>query len=93
MSTYLTSSSKLQRKQNIVRIAQDKLTTNSDQVHATRQRLPSAYNPLQSYVLPRGDQKQYQQQYADIYFLRLATLKPAVDQLAEEAWADFQVQI
>ena len=69
------------------------MTTISDQENAIRQRLPSAYNPLQSYVLPRGDHKQYQQQYGDMYFLRLATLKPAVEQLAEEAWADFQVRL
>ena len=55
------------------------------------ERLPSAYNPLHSFRLPKGENKHYQQQYADTYFLRLAKLKPAVTSIAEDAWADFQV--
>lgn len=55
------------------------------------ERLHSAYNPLHSFRLPKGENKHYQQQYADTYFLRLAKLKPAVTSIAEDAWADFQV--
>ena len=54
-------------------------------------RQPSSYNPSHSFCLPKGDDKQYRQQYGDMYFLRLARLKPAVEAIAEEEWADFQV--
>jgi DNA polymerase delta subunit 2 len=30
--------------------------------------------------------RQYQQQYADIYFLRLTKIKPAVEEVAAAAW-------
>ncbi|MCJ1247441.1 hypothetical protein MMC30_004655 [Trapelia coarctata] len=59
--------------------------------YASFERLASHYNPLHTYDLAKGDQKHYQQQYADIYFLRLAMLKPAVEEAAREAWEDFQV--
>ena len=55
------------------------------------ERVKSSYNPLHSYELAPGGHKQYQQQYADMYFLRLAVLKPAVEELARDAWGDFQV--
>jgi DNA polymerase delta subunit 2 len=32
--------------------------------------------------------KSYQQQFADMYFLRLTKIKPAVEQNAADAWAD-----
>lgn len=54
-------------------------------------RVSSSYNPLNSYTLPKGDSRHYQQQYADMYFARLAQLKPAVDAIASEAWADFEI--
>jgi DNA polymerase delta subunit 2 len=54
-------------------------------------RLPSSYNPLHTFDLPKGADKQYQHQYADMYFLRLAVLKPIVEQRAEEAWKDFEL--
>lgn len=50
------------------------------------ERHPSHYNPLHSFELAKGDQKHYQQQYGDMYFLRLAMLKPAVEEIAAEAW-------
>ncbi|KAF8248078.1 hypothetical protein K440DRAFT_626676 [Wilcoxina mikolae CBS 423.85] len=37
-------------------------------------------------------EKTYQQQFSDMYFLRLAKLKPAVEALAQEAWEDFEVR-
>ena len=55
------------------------------------ERLHSAYSPLHSFRLPKGENKHYQQQYADTYFLRLAKLKPSVISIAEDAWADFHV--
>jgi DNA polymerase delta subunit 2 len=36
-------------------------------------------------------EKHYQQQYGDMYFLRLTKLKPAVEKIAEEAWDGFQI--
>jgi DNA polymerase delta subunit 2 len=49
----------------------------------------SAYNPLHTFDLPKGADKHYGQQFADMYFLRLAELKEHVKQKAEEAWSDF----
>lgn len=53
--------------------------------------MQSSYNPLHTFDLPKGEQKHYTQQYADMYFLRLAMLKPTVEQIASEAWDDFQL--
>ena len=63
----------------------------SDEAYPTIKRLNSSYNPLDTFALPRGDDKQYRQQYGDMYFLRLAMLKPAVEQLAAEAWGEMEV--
>ncbi|KAF1997979.1 DNA polymeras-like protein subunit delta-2 [Amniculicola lignicola CBS 123094] len=49
----------------------------------------SAYKPLHTFDLPKGADKHYGQQFADMYFLRLAELKTHVKQKAEEAWSDF----
>ncbi|MCJ1309143.1 hypothetical protein MMC25_002798 [Agyrium rufum] len=59
--------------------------------YSTIDRVSSTYNPLHTYDLPKGDQKHYGQQFADMYFLRLAKLKPAVEDVAAEAWADFEI--
>ncbi|RMD41893.1 hypothetical protein DV735_g3215, partial [Chaetothyriales sp. CBS 134920] len=56
-----------------------------------RQRAAAAYNPLHSYRLTREEMKQYEQQFGDMYFLRLAKLKPVVERIAEEAWFDFEI--
>lgn len=56
-----------------------------------RARVPSAYNPLYNYRLGRGELKQYMQQFADIYFLRLAKLKPVVEKTAQADWEDFEI--
>ncbi|KAI8633062.1 DNA polymerase alpha/epsilon subunit B-domain-containing protein [Xylariaceae sp. FL1651] len=48
------------------------------------ERAASSYKPLHSFKLSK--EKSYQQQYADMYFLRLTKIKPAVDQRALEAW-------
>ncbi|KAI1138769.1 DNA polymerase alpha/epsilon subunit B-domain-containing protein [Hypoxylon sp. FL0543] len=48
------------------------------------ERVPSNYKPLHSFRLDKD--KSYQQQFADMYFLRLTKIKPAVDQLASAEW-------
>ncbi|KAI9823641.1 MAG: hypothetical protein M1819_001154 [Sarea resinae] len=62
-----------------------------DQEYPAITRAASSYNPLRTFDLARGEQKHYQQQYGDMYFLRLAKLKPAVEELATEAWEGFQI--
>jgi hypothetical protein len=56
-------------------------------------RKPSSYNPLQTFTLPMGSVRHYQQQYGDMYFLRLAKLKPAVEKVATDAWGELTVRI
>lgn len=53
------------------------------------ERLPSSYKPFNTFTLEK--EKQYQQQYGDMYFLRLTKLKPAVEAIAAEAWGDLRV--
>ncbi|KAA6407429.1 MAG: hypothetical protein FRX48_08672 [Lasallia pustulata] len=59
--------------------------------YPTIERQPSHYNPLHRFDLAKGDQKHYQQQYGDMYFLRLAKLKPVVEDIAAEEWDGFQI--
>lgn len=66
-------------------------TINSDEEYAPTYRNPSHYNPLHTFKLPSGQEKHYKQQYGDMYFLRLARLKPAAEQVAAEAWDEFSV--
>ncbi|KAK1726561.1 DNA polymerase alpha/epsilon subunit B [Colletotrichum acutatum] len=47
-------------------------------------RAPSTYKPLHTFDLAKD--RSYQQQYADVYFLRLTSIRPAVDAVAAEAW-------
>lgn len=68
------------------------MTVLRDIDYPTIERLASSYNPLHSFSLAKGDEKHYQQQYDDIYFLRLAMLKPAVEEIAAEAWGELEVQ-
>ncbi|KAI9750570.1 MAG: hypothetical protein M4579_006420 [Chaenotheca gracillima] len=56
---------------------------------STSNRVPSSYTPLSTYEMPK--EKSYKQQYGDLYFLRLAQLKPVVDKVAAEAWDGFQI--
>lgn len=53
------------------------------------ERTPSNYAPLKTFVLEKD--RQYQQQYADIYFLRLTKIKPAVEAVAAAEWDDLSV--
>ncbi|CCT66665.1 related to dna polymerase delta small subunit [Fusarium fujikuroi] len=56
----------------------------SETSHQVPTRSVSVYKPLQSFVLNK--QRSYQQQYGDMYFLRLTKIKPAIDKVAAEAW-------
>lgn len=47
-------------------------------------RTDSTYKPLHSFALDK--QRSYKQQYGDMYFLRLAKIKPAVEEVASKAW-------
>jgi DNA polymerase delta subunit 2 len=71
--------------------SQSLLAKPSGQEYPTMERKQSIYNPLPTYILPRGEAKHYQQQFADMYFARLALLKPAVKSVATEAFSDFEV--
>ncbi|KAM3510627.1 hypothetical protein MY11210_005712 [Beauveria gryllotalpidicola] len=48
------------------------------------QRDESSYKPLSTFALDQ--QRSYQQQYGDMYFLRLTKIKPAVEEVAAAAW-------
>ncbi|KAF7586810.1 hypothetical protein BBP40_008328, partial [Aspergillus hancockii] len=63
----------------------------SDEEYTPVYRAPSTYNPLHTFQLPSGQDRHYQQQYGDMYFLRLAKLKPAVEEIAVEAWDGFSI--
>ncbi|KAI9818080.1 MAG: hypothetical protein M1827_000705 [Pycnora praestabilis] len=69
----------------------DLLRVPSDRTYPLIHRHTSVYNPLRTFDLLKGDQKHYQQQYGDMYFLRLAKLKPAVEEIASDAWEGFQI--
>ncbi|KAK3325856.1 DNA polymerase alpha/epsilon subunit B-domain-containing protein [Apodospora peruviana] len=56
----------------------------SDNAPEALERSQSNYKPLHSFALPKD--RQYQQQFADIYFLRLTKIKPAVEKVASIAW-------
>ncbi|KAK5656304.1 hypothetical protein OQA88_4684 [Cercophora sp. LCS_1] len=48
------------------------------------ERTDSNYHPMHTFAL--GKDLNYQQQFADIYFLRLTKIKPAVEEIAGTAW-------
>jgi DNA polymerase delta subunit 2 len=48
------------------------------------ERTPSQYHPLNTFALEHN--RSYKQQYADIYYLRLTKIKPAVEAIASETW-------
>jgi DNA polymerase delta subunit 2 len=52
----------------------------------------SDYHPLHTFDLPKGADRHYAQQFADMYFLRLAHLKKVVKARAHEAWEHFEVR-
>lgn len=53
------------------------------------ERITSHYAPLKTFALEKD--RQYQQQYADIYFLRLTKIRPAVEEVAEAEWDGLSV--
>ncbi|OBT45242.1 hypothetical protein VE00_03669 [Pseudogymnoascus sp. WSF 3629] len=61
----------------------------SDTIPESIERLPCEYKPLYTFDLEKD--KQYRQQYGDMYFLRLAKLKPAAEKVAAVAWAGFEI--
>jgi DNA polymerase delta subunit 2 len=65
------------------------LTKTRDGKYTALTRQPSSYKPFETYALEK--EKHYQQQFGDMYFLRLTKLKPAVEQIASEAWDGFQI--
>lgn len=50
------------------------------------EREQSSYKPLTTFKLEKD--RQYQQQYGDMYFLRLTKIKPAVEEVAAAAFDD-----
>ncbi|KAL2162709.1 hypothetical protein VTH06DRAFT_6545 [Thermothelomyces fergusii] len=60
------------------------LQSPSEAATTALERTESNYKSLENFVLPKD--RQYQQQFADIYFLRLAKIKPAVEEVASAAW-------
>ncbi|SPN97254.1 related to dna polymerase delta small subunit [Cephalotrichum gorgonifer] len=56
----------------------------SDEDYDALDRAPSTYKPLHTFRL--NNDRSYRQQYGDMYFLRLAMIKPAVEKVASEAW-------
>ena len=63
----------------------------SDTEYVPVHRQRSHYSPLDTFRLPSGSDRHYQQQYGDLYFIRLAKLKPAVEEAATENWDGFSV--
>lgn len=58
----------------------------SDTKYSAPIRSSSSYTPLHTFRLSKD--RSYQQQYGDMYFLRLTKIKPAVERIAIEAWGD-----
>ncbi|KAI5358914.1 putative DNA polymerase alpha/delta/epsilon, subunit B, DNA polymerase delta/II small subunit family [Septoria linicola] len=63
----------------------------TDETNEPLTRTTCTYNPLATFTLPRGEGKHYQQQYADMYFARLAQLKPGLVTLATDAFSDYEI--
>ena len=64
---------------------------NEEAEEVTLERAQAAYDPLYTYRIPYGENRQYAQQYADIYFLRQQKLRKAVEKVAREHWEGFSV--
>jgi hypothetical protein len=93
-----TTRRQLVERRTVVRLSPIELqTTHSQPSSEDPAYLPSrnasAYKPLHTFALPKGAEKHYQHQYADMYFLRLSLLKKAVMQKAHEAWDEFEVRL
>lgn len=60
-----------------------------DETPDVPERTASNYAPLKTFALEKN--RQYQQQYADIYFLRLTKIKPAVEEVAVAEWEGLSI--
>ncbi|KAK4192991.1 DNA polymerase alpha/epsilon subunit B-domain-containing protein [Podospora australis] len=56
----------------------------SEDAREPLERRESNYHPLNTFALPKD--RPYKQQFADIYFLRLTKIKPAVEEHSIAAW-------
>ncbi|KAJ5108975.1 DNA polymerase alpha/epsilon subunit B [Penicillium angulare] len=63
----------------------------SDEKYEETFRSPSNYKPFDTFNLPPGWERKYNQQYGDIYHMRLAGLKPATEKLASDSWEGFTI--
>lgn len=72
-------------------VADGDMLQDARHAHSAPSRNESNYYPLHTFELPKGADKHYSQQFADMYFLRLAQLKEHVMEKAHEAWDDFEV--
>jgi DNA polymerase delta subunit 2 len=54
-------------------------------------RAHSSYSSLSTFVLPKASDRKYSTQYADLYFVRLALLKRALEDNAKAAWKDTEI--
>ncbi|KAK3296982.1 DNA polymerase alpha/epsilon subunit B-domain-containing protein [Chaetomium fimeti] len=61
----------------------------SDTPIESLERPGSDYKSLDTFALPND--RQYKQQFADIYFLRLTKIRPAVEEIATAAWQDTEL--
>ncbi|KAG9255336.1 DNA polymerase alpha/epsilon subunit B-domain-containing protein [Emericellopsis atlantica] len=66
-------------------VADTLLSQPSNSAHTVQTRPASTYKPLSTYKLDKG--RSYQQQYGDMYFLRLTKIRPAVEEVAEAEWS------
>ncbi|KAI1948216.1 DNA polymerase delta small subunit Cdc1 [Ophidiomyces ophidiicola] len=64
---------------------------NTEEEYPPQYRQPSNYSPLYTFRLPPGEKRHYQQQYADLYFVRLARLKEAAAEQALADWSDAEI--
>lgn len=60
------------------------LPITSDADRPALERVDHVYTSLHSFKLDK--QRSYKQQYGDMYFLRLAKIKPAVEEVATASW-------
>lgn len=64
-------------------------SSNSNDSEIPLERRQSSYKSLKTFALDK--EKQYQQQYGDMYFLRLTKIKPAVEEIASTAFGDLVI--
>ncbi|KAK9478819.1 DNA polymerase alpha/epsilon subunit B-domain-containing protein [Lipomyces japonicus] len=68
--------------------------SNHDNSHAVFTRASSQFNPIKEYndeFFITYKNKTYNQQYANLYYIRLAMLKPRVSKIAAECWTGMKI--